>query len=104
MNNWDGNTPINAQLGITKADGSKDFTIITMKYGGSISANVVWSCKDGYALKDAAVHTYSLDDASYYNCMANTVKSRNSFNASKAYLRGHWMKEFDAEALTSDTT
>jgi len=36
--------------------------------------------------------------------MANTAKSTNSFKDNKAYLIGHFMKEFDGSTITGDST
>jgi len=93
------------RVGIIKADKSKDYLGIKMAYKGTgpNDANS-WSCEDGYATSVSNRYTYTPDSGSFLNCMANTAKSTNSFKDNKAYLIGHWMKEFDPSTITGDST
>ena len=79
-----------------------------MNYAGQgIDDKNTWECIEGHSDK-AATEKPTLDTFMKKNCMANMEKSTSNFQGTagqvdnKAYLIGHFMREFDAKSAFPD--
>jgi hypothetical protein len=82
----------------------KDWGGVKMTYvGQGLNDKNTWECIEGFS--ELTATKYTPDTYKKFNCMANSEKSTSTFAGTaggadnKAYLIGHFMREFDAKVV-----
>ena len=95
--NWNDNTDPFCEMGLYYDATKIDWLLISLDYKGQAVKNT-WSCTDGFS-DGTTDFTYTKETSPAKNCMANDKKSNSAFQEGKAYLKGHWMREFKSMAM-----